>query len=274
MSGFTRLRLDRIEHIVELVFNRPAELNVMDEVCFSEIGKAFEQIDSDEQCRVAIIRAEGKLFTAGLDLKSSSSILMGEDTGSSKAVKNLALYKRVLGIQKNLASIRKCRKPVIVCVHSKCIGGGVDLACWCDIRLATRDASFSIKETQIAIVADLGTLQRIEKLTSSGFAREMAFTGSSVTAERAMRFGFVNEVYETKESMLEGARAMAKTISSNSPLVVQSVKKVLNYAEEHDTKDALNHVAMWNAAFLESEDLVEAISGFLQKTTPVFRNKL
>jgi len=144
----------------------------------------------------------------------------------------------------------------------------------CDIRLCTKEAQFSIKETKIAIVADLGTLQRVSKVTSKGFAREIAFSGENFSAERALRFGFVNEVYETKEDLLKGARKLASDISANSPLVVQGTKFTLNYADEHNTKDSLLQIALWNSAFLKSEDLTEAFVSFMEKKKPTFKSKL
>jgi len=122
------------------------------------------------------------------------------------------------------------------------------------------------------MVADLGTLQRITKLTSKGFAREMAFTGETINAQRALKFGFVNESYSTKDEMLKAARDIAQKIAMNSPLAVQATKVVLNYADEHTEQDSLNQVALWNAAFLRSNDLMEAITSFLQKRKPTFSN--
>jgi len=140
--------------------------------------------------------------------------------------------------------------------------------------VCTKDATFSIKETQIAIVADIGTLQRISKLTSRGFAREVAFTGEPFSADRALAFGFVNKVSPTKEEMLKDARLLAEKIAANSLLVVQGVKVALNYADEHSTEDSLNQIALWNSAFLMSDDLTEAVTSFLMKKKPVFKSKL
>jgi len=268
-----RIRFEIRGPIAEVILNRPNNLNAMDDLFFEEIARVFTEIDHNENIFVAIIWAEGKIFSSGLDLKAASSSLF-DVKDESRAVHSLHLFKHIRALQKDLRRILRCKKPVIAAIHSKCIGSGLDLISWCDYRICTTDATFSVKETQIAIVADLGTLQRLSRITSNGIAREMALTGTPISSERALQFGLVNQVFQTKEAMLEAARSTAHIISCNSPLTVQSTKIVLNYAEEHSVKDGLMQVALWNSSFLESEDLLEAFSSFLQKKTPNFRNKL
>eukprot|EP01116_Phalansterium_solitarium_P013773 TRINITY_DN31187_c0_g1_i1.p2 TRINITY_DN31187_c0_g1~~TRINITY_DN31187_c0_g1_i1.p2 ORF type:complete len:307 (+),score=98.82 TRINITY_DN31187_c0_g1_i1:99-923(+) len=272
-SQFEYFRLDRNGPVAEIVLNRPAKMNVLDNQFFDELGRAVDTVQADPEVRVALLWAEGKVFTAGLDLKSAGSVFVSSGD-ESHAVQSLKLYHHVKQWQGALSKLHTGAKPVIAAVHNLCIGGGVDLVSWCDIRLASADAAFSIKETQIGIVADLGTLQRIQRLTSYGFAREMAFTGLPVSAERCLRFGFLNEVYPNKEELLKGARSMAEAIAANSPLVVQGTKVQLNYALEHTTDDSLQAAALWNSAFLQSEDLAEAMASFFGKRKPIFRNKL
>jgi len=126
----------------------------------------------------------------------------------------------------------------------------------------------------MAIVADLGTLQRISRIVGTGIARELAFTSNPINAQRALSCGLVNNVFPDKEKLLEGARQMAQTIASNSPLVVQGTKQVLNYSEDHSIADSLEYVALWNTGFLQSDDLTEAATSFFTKSTPKFRNRL
>lgn len=271
-DDYTVIRIDRKGHIAEVVLDSPERLNAMAPAFFEEIGRAFDEIDKDPEIRVAILWAEGRLFTAGLDLKAAGSgILGGGSSDLSPGLKNDKMYRGVREWQDCFTAIEKCRKPVIAAVHGHCIGGGVDLTTACDIRICTRDATFSIKETQIAIVADVGTLQRITPLVGKGFAREMAYTGKRVSAERAERAGLVNDVYETKDEMLEAARKLAGEIAANSPLVVQGVKQVLQYSEEHTTHEGLEFVAHWNAARIQTNDLTEAIAAFLEKREPHYK---
>lgn len=269
MSEYTVIRLERHEHIAEVILNNPERLNAMGANFFTEIRQAFEEIDADTNLRVAILWAEGRLFTAGLDLKESILNTTAADR-SSPGVRNEKFYRHLRELQDCFSAIERCRKPVIAAVHGHCIGGGVDLTTACDIRLCTTDATFSIHETKVAIVADLGTLQRLTGIVGKGFAREMAFTGKRVTADRAHHFGLVNDVHADKESLLAAARAMAAEIAANSPFVVQGVKQVLQFSEEHSTQDGLEYVAQWNAARMQINDLREAMTAFQEKRAPNF----
>ncbi|MBI3737260.1 crotonase/enoyl-CoA hydratase family protein [Candidatus Sumerlaeota bacterium] len=273
--SYTTIRLERDGGpVAEVVLNNPDKLNAMSPEFFEEIHRAFLAIEEDRTIRAAVVWAEGRLFTAGLDLKSAAeSLLTGKGNGSSKARSNLQLLDHIKKLQACFSAIESCPKPVIAAVHGHCIGGGVDLSCACDIRLCTSDAAFSIHETKIAIVADLGTLQRISRIVGRGVAREMAFTGKRIGAYRALRCGFVNEVYPDKESLLAGARELAKEIAVNSPLAVQGAKIVLNYSDQHTIEEGLDFVAQWNASFLHSHDLTEAVAAFLQKRAPVFKGE-
>jgi enoyl-CoA hydratase len=162
---------------------------------------------------------------------------------------------------------------VICAIAGPCIGGGIDLASACDVRIASRDARFSVREVKVAIVADLGSLQRLPRIIGHGHTRELAFTGKDIDAERALRIGLVNDVLPDEASLLEHARAMAREIAANSPLAVQGAKEVLGYGEERRILDGERFVAVWNAAFLASNDLREAISAFLEKRDPRFTGR-
>ena len=187
-TKYTVIRVDRNGPIAEVVLDNPDRLNAMAPVFFTEIKQAFEEIDADPEIRVAILWAEGRLFTAGLDLKAALEGVLGGNLGNGSVVtNNLDMYKTIHDLQDAMSAAEKCRKPVIAAVHGHCIGGGVDLTTACDIRLCTKDATFAIHETKIAIVADVGTLQRITNVAGRGMAREMAYTGKRLTADRALR---------------------------------------------------------------------------------------
>jgi enoyl-CoA hydratase len=274
-SNYTVIRLDRRGPVAEVVLDNPQKMNAMAPVFFEEIRRVFQEIDADASIHVAILWAEGKHFTAGLDLKAAAGNVSGAGGSAalSEALKNQELYRLIRDWQDCFSWPEKCSKPVIAAVHGHCIGGGVDLTTACDIRLCTADATFSIHETKIAIVADVGTLQRITGIVGKGFAREMAYTGRRIAADRALRFGLVNEVYPDKNLLLEGAREMAAEIAANSPLAVQGSKRVLQYSEEHNLEDGLEYVAQWNSSFLRSNDLIEAMQAFIQKRPPAFTGR-
>lgn len=275
MTDFTILRYETSGHIAEVVLDRPDKLNAMAPIFFDEIRAAFAHADRDNEVRAAILRAEGRHFTAGLDLKAASTDVLrpDPDAATSPVTANGKLYRLIRDWQDAISAAERCRKPVIAAVHGHCIGGGVDLTTACDIRLCTADATFSIHETKIAIVADIGTLQRISTIVGKGMAREMAFTGKRVAADRALACGLVNEVYADHDALLAGAREMAGEIAANSPLAVQGAKRVLQYSEEHSIEDGLEFVAQWNSSFLHSRDLVEAMTAFMEKRDPEFTGR-
>ena len=270
---YTVIRLDRRGHVAEVVLDNPDRLNAMAPIFFQEIRRVFEEIDQDPEIRVAILWAEGRLFTAGLDLKASAGTLSANPSNGSESMvnQNYEFYRHVRDLQACFSAPEKCRKPVIAAVHGHCIGGGVDLTTACDIRLCTEDATFAIHETKIAIVADVGTLQRITAIVGKGVAREMAYTGKRLPADRALHCGLVNATYPDKDALLEGARAMAAEIAANSPLAVMGTKAVLQYSEERTIEEGLEYVAQWNSAFLRSNDLMEAMQAFVEKRTPEFK---
>ncbi len=273
---YTTIRVDRRGHVAEVVLNTPDRLNAMTTKFFHEVGSAFEELDADPEVRAVVLWAEGRMFTCGLDLKEAANgvLNVGGGNGTKKqslASQNFTVYRTIRAFQDCFTAIQASRKPAIAAIHNKCIGGGLDLITACDIRLASADASFSIYETKIAIVADVGTLQRITPIVGKGLAREMAFTGRFIDAKRALAFGLVNDVLADKDALLGAARAMAEEIAANSPLAVQGAKVVLNYSDEHSTDEGLEYVAQWNSSFIATNDVTEALTAFIEKRPPAFK---
>jgi len=179
----------------------------------------------------------------------------------------------VLRLQDSISAVARCPKPVIAAVHGYCIGGGVDLIAACDIRLASADAVFSVREAKMAIVADLGSLQRLPAIISAGHVAELAFTGKDISAERAKEIGLVNDVAADAEGVLKAAGSLAAEIASNSPIAVQGTKAVLAANEGRTVAEGLDYVATWNAGMLASDDLTEAVAAFMEKRTPKFTGR-
>ena len=179
----------------------------------------------------------------------------------------------ILRLQASVTSVADCRLPVIAAVHGYCIGGGVDLIAACDIRLSSADALFSVREAKLAIVADLGSLQRLPAIIGRGHVAELAFTGKDISAARAESIGLVNQVSADADAVVADARALAAEIAANSPLAVQGTKAVLAAGEGRSVTEGLEYVATWNAGFLASDDLVEAMAAFMEKRPAVFTGR-
>lgn len=270
-SSSKYIRTTKNGGVFELILARPKEYNKMDDDFFEAFESAVLQADHDPDVRVILIWAEGKIFTAGLDLIKVGPALASDEGNIESKVE---LYKLIKRWQQSFSYLQITLKPVICAINGKCIGGGVDLITAADIRFCTADASFTIAETRLAIVADLGTLQRITRIVGRPNARELAFTSQYVDSKRAHSMGLVNHVYPDQESMLTAARNMAQEIASLSPLVVQATKKILQYSEDHTEQEGLEYVQLWNSAFLKSPDLEEAVKAYVEKRKPVFSSKL
>jgi enoyl-CoA hydratase/carnithine racemase len=255
-------------YVAWLVLNRPEKRNSMTDEFFTELGESFRTFDADPEVRVVVVRAEGKGFTAGLDLAAASSLI-----GDGSAANREALRKRILAIQDAISAVERCRKPVIAAVHGWCIGGGVDLTSACDIRLAARDAVFSIRETRIGIIADLGTLQRLPSIIGHGWTRELALTGRDFTAEEALKMGFITRLCEDRDTLLREAKTLADVIAGLPPLTVQGTKEVLLQSRDEGVGPGLAYVAQKNAAQIPSEDMLEAVAAFLEKRQPTFKGR-
>jgi len=261
-------KIEKDGYVTWLVLNRPEKRNAMTWEFFQGLIDLFTQFDEDPEVRAVVIRAEGKSFTAGIDLASLAKLV--ESPGADGREK---LRKLVIEGQKSTAVIQQCRKPVLAAAHSHCLGGGVDLLCACDVRMATRDTVFSIRETKIAVVADLGTLQRMPYIVGDGWFRELALSGRDFTAEEALQMGFINRIFEDRETLYQEIGRLAQEMAANSPLAVQGVKDVIRFTRDYGVQASLEYVAQKQAALLMCEDLTEAMSAFMEKRPPVFKGK-
>ncbi len=269
MNILERFNIEVKNGVGFVTLSRPEKRNVMDGDFFKGLVEAVDVIDKDPEVRVAVLRADGKSFTAGLDLGWAGALL-SEGTGADARE---LLRKSVLALQNSNNVIERSLKPVIAAVHSHCIGGGIDMIAACDIRLCTKDTVFSIRETKLAIIADLGTLQRLPGIVGQGWYRELALTGRDFSADEALRMGFVTRVLPDKDALWAEAEKLAADIASLPPLTVQGVKDVALFTRDYGVSASLQYVAQKNAAQLPSEDLMEAVMAFMQKRAPVFKGK-
>jgi enoyl-CoA hydratase len=264
------LTVERDGAVATLWLDRPEARNAMGPDFWADLPAVMGELSDDPQVRVVVIAAKGPHFSVGLDLKAMASLLMsGSDAGTgakpSRASLAASSRRQIFKMQASISSVADCPKPVIAAVHGYCIGGGVDLISACDIRLASADASFSVREVKMAIVADLGSLQRLPGIIGSGHVAELAYTGKDISATRAREIGLVNDVAPDPESVHKAAQELAVEIASNSPLAVQGTKAVLRASEDQSVAEGLDYVATWNSGFLQSDDLTEALTAFLEK---------
>ncbi len=258
-------RIEREDGIAWLILNRPEQRNTMTWDFFSDLQENFTLFDADAKVRAVVIRAEGKMFTAGLDLQGAAS-LIGDNSASSRE----QMRKFILHLQDGISALERCRKPVIAAVHGWCIGGGVDLVTACDIRIATADARFSVRETRIGIIADLGTLQRLPTIIGHGWSRELALTGRDFSADEALKMGFITHICVDREELYKKAGEFAREIAALPPLAVQGTKDVLLNARDQGIYPGLKYVAQKNSALIPNDDMLEAIAAFMEKRTPRF----
>jgi len=268
---FETLQLSVDSHIAHVRINRPDKANAMNRAMWREIGNAFEWIDATPEVRVAVLSGNGAHFTSGIDLAMLAGVA-DEVDDDCEGRKREKLRRTILALQDSLTSLERCRKPVLAAIHGACIGGGIDLICCADMRYCAADAFFSIKEIEMGMTADVGTLQRLPKLIGDGMVRELAYTGRKFLAEEARSVGLVNRVFESPEALLQGVMQIATEIAAKSPLSMRGTKEMIIYARDHSVADSLNYIATWNAAMLMSSDLQEAMMAGMQKKVPMFRD--
>ncbi|WP_254411617.1 crotonase/enoyl-CoA hydratase family protein [Dyadobacter diqingensis] len=250
--------------------NRPEKANALNQTAWNELKSIFETLDENDDVRVIILSGEGKHFCSGIDLSLLFTVRNTAETCDAR--KREKLRKQILELQSPINAIEACSKPVIAAITGGCIGAGVDIVSACDMRYATHEAYFSIKEIDMGMVADLGTLQRLPKIIPDGITREMAFTGRQVFGEEAEKIGLVNKSFENNDILFENVTTIAKTIAGKSPVSVRGTKHILNHSRDHSVADGLAYMATWNAAMLLSEDLNEAFQAQSGKRLPNFKS--
>ena len=246
--------------IASVALNRPEKANSMNAPMWAELQSVFAFCDTNDAVRAVILRGQGKHFCAGIDLE-----MLTELKADSEPARGAERFRReILRLQGNLSAIADCRKPVIAAIQGACVGGGLDIASCADLRYATNDARFSIKEIDVGLVADVGSLQRLPRLIGDGLLRELAFTGRMMGADEAFAAGLVSGVLESQEQLANRVSEIAQTIAAKSPLAIRGIKQTLAYGRDHGLADSLDYVATWNSAMLSFDDVHAAIAAAKQ----------
>jgi enoyl-CoA hydratase len=259
------------EGVAHVRLNRPDELNTMVREFWTELPEIVTGISDSASARVIVISSTGKHFSAGMDL----SVFGEQPDGDVEPGRRQArLRSMVKLLQWTNSCLEKARVPVLVAIQGGCIGGAVDLATAADCRYASADAFFTVQEISIGMTADVGTLQRLGKVVPEGVARELAYTGRRMTAQRAYEVGLVQAVYDDHAALLVGTLETAREIASKSPLAIWGTKVAMNYARDHSVDDALDQIATWQAGMFQPADLLEAFTARAEKRAATYAGLL
>ena len=268
--SFSRLTVAREGHVLRCELARPSQLNAFDAQMWHDLEAFFRNVRVDTGCRSVLLCAQGRHFTAGLDLTAMSSGL-ADSEGEDAARRALRIRETGKAWQRSLSNIAECGKAVVACVHGACIGAGLEMLAACDVRMCTRDARFAMAEVDVALAADVGGLQRFPKLVGNdSLVRELALTGRTFSGEDAMRIGFVSRLCESREALLTDGAALAAEIAGKSPVALLGVKTLLNYARDHSVDESLEYAITWNQAMLQTADMATAAMAKLAKQRATF----
>lgn len=269
--NFETLQIKIENQIAFVSLHRPEKANCLNRLAWDEIKQAFEDLDQQKEVRVIVLAGEGKHFCAGIDLELLAQMkeLVYDECEGRKAE---ALRRLILQLQGSFSAIEKCRKPVIAAIQGACVGAGVDMISACDLRYCSQDASFSIKEIDMGMVADVGTLQRLPHIIPDGVMRELAYTGRKLGGSEAEKIGLVNRCFENPEILIQEVKKVATEIAEKSPLAIRGTKEMILYTRDHSVSDSLNYIATWNAGMLISNDILEAMMAHFEKRKGSFKD--
>jgi Delta3,5-Delta2,4-dienoyl-CoA isomerase len=267
---FKTLLVSVKDFVANVTLNRPEALNAFSKTLFSEITVCFNYLNDEPSVRVVVLDGgSSKHFSAGLDLTDMAWLTDQLSSSEDLSFKAKEIRKTILAWQDSMSSLESCTKPVIACVHSGCIGAGVDLITAADIRLCDKSAFVCVKEVDKGIAADLGTLQRLTKVIGSqSIVREICFRANKVHADQMLQHGLVSAVFKDRKELLAAANQMALEIAAKSPVAIQMTKKSLVHALNSSIPEGLKYIADQNMFLLQSADVTESFQAGFQKRKP------
>lgn len=260
------------EFVAHVEINRPEKLNAFYEAMWVEVGQIFEKLSYDPEIRAVVLTGAGdRAFTAGLDVQAASESWINKPPPVDAARVANSSRRHILEFQEWISKIEKCEKPTIAVLHGISLGLAIDMSSCCDIRICSKDVKLAVKEVDIGLAADIGTLSRLPKIVGSfSWAKELALSARIFGAEEALAFGFVSQVHESKAKAVEAAFKLAGLIATKSPVAVQGTKELINHARDNTVADSLKYTAVWNSAMLQAKDVQGALLSGLKKTKPTF----
>ncbi len=258
--------------VAHLQLCRPDAYNTMTAEFWTELPDIVSDIDAGARARAIVISSTGKHFSAGMDLGvfQGDSTLLSSPDRSEQGRQRAHLFESVLKLQGTFSVLENCRIPVLAAIQGGCIGGAVDMVSAADLRYASSDAFFCIQEINIGMTADVGTLQRLPKIIPEGIARELAFTGDRMPAERALQVGLVNQVFDTHAELVDGVLDVAGRIARRSPLAIWGTKEMINFSRDHTVADSLRYMATWQSGMFQPGDMMEEFVAKSEGRDPSF----
>ncbi|MGI9578518.1 MAG: crotonase/enoyl-CoA hydratase family protein [Microthrixaceae bacterium] len=258
--------------VAHLQLKRPDALNTMIPSFWTELPEIVRDLDGSGKARAIVISSTGKHFSAGMDLSvfTGDSPLTQGGGVSETGRRNAYLWMMVQHLQDSFTALERARMPVLAAVQGGCIGGAVDMVSAADMRYCSADAFFCIQEINIGMTADVGTLQRLPKIIPEGIARELAYTGDRMPAERALQVGLVNQVFDDHDSLVEGTLDIAGRIAQHSPLAIWGTKEAINYTRDHSVADSLRHIAGWQSGMFVGTDMMEQFGAKAEGRDPAY----
>ena len=265
-----KLLTNIVDGVATVTLNRAERANALDLDAWHDLRRAFLDIDGRSDVRAVVLCGAGDNFCAGIDLSLLGSLMRQESDCASR--RSEALEAFILDLQDAVTSIESCRKPVIAAIQGACFGGGVDIACAADIRLAVENTRFCVKEIDMAVIADLGVIQRLPRIVGEGRARELILSARVFDGAEAERIGFVTHACPDAASLECAAQKISRNLAAKSPVAMRGTKESLNLSRDRSVAEGLAHVALLNASRLLSTDFQEALSSQKERRTPVFRD--
>lgn len=252
-----------------------------------ELRTIFNHLSNSSPSTLAIVLsgAGPRAFTSGLDTAAFASDpnLSSSPPGDDPARKSHRLRRHIDTFQSCITAVATCSKPVIAAIHGYCYGLGIDLSLCADVRICDAQSSrFSVKEVDIGIAADIGTLSRLPKLVGNGsWVKDVCLSGRVFGPEEAMQQGLVSRVVggggggsndgiAGKEGVIRAAMEWAELVASKSPVAVQGTKEILDWSWDRSVADGLRYTSVWNSAMLQCEDVKEATMAGRLKRKPKF----
>ena len=208
--------------VAEVCLNRPDRSNALNEAMWQELREAMRWADETSDVRVVVLSGAGRNFCAGIDLAmlaGVAQVVAHPDPARTRE----QLRRLILDLQDCLTSIEQCRKPVLAAIQGACIGGALDVVTACDMRYAAADVVFSVREVDVGMTADVGTLQRLPRIVPDGVARELAYTGRNVEANEAAAIGLVNRVFASQGELALEVMKLAQQIAAENQLVIEGL---------------------------------------------------